>query len=139
LSSFQIAYGLLIEVSAPLPGLLNQPKQLAADMHVGLNATPAFLSELLDSPGDFYSSGANSGADGDPTLRVATLSGGQYYGFFYADGVRFAVERGGREIWGDWPRDYALDEIGTGVSLAGLGSGIVRFRRSIASHHPDMG
>jgi len=25
--------------------------------------------------------------------------------FFYRDGVRFAVERNGREVWVDWPED----------------------------------
>jgi hypothetical protein len=38
------------------------------------------------------------------------LSGGDYFGFFYSDGVRFAVERRGREVWGDWPENYTLED-----------------------------
>lgn len=38
------------------------------------------------------------------------LNGGAYYGFFYSDGPRFAIERHGREIWGDWPDDYSLED-----------------------------
>jgi hypothetical protein len=38
------------------------------------------------------------------------LGGGKYFGFFYRDGARFAVERGGREIWADWPENYTLED-----------------------------
>jgi hypothetical protein len=43
-------------------------------------------------------------------LRVGVLSGGDYFGFFYGDHVRFAVERQGREVWGDWPESYTLED-----------------------------
>ena len=42
-------------------------------------------------------------ASDQPNLRVSLLAGGAYFGLFYSDGVRFAVERRGREVWGDWP------------------------------------
>jgi hypothetical protein len=38
------------------------------------------------------------------------LGGGKYFGFFYRDGARFAVEREGREIWADWPEHYTLED-----------------------------
>lgn len=38
------------------------------------------------------------------------MSSGQYYGFLYSDGVRFAIERAGREIWGDWPDGYTFED-----------------------------
>jgi hypothetical protein len=47
---------------------------------------------------------------GEPNLRVGVLPGGDYFGFLYRDEVRFAVERQGREIWGDWPESYTLED-----------------------------
>ena len=44
------------------------------------------------------------------TCVSALLAGGEYFGFFYSDGVRFAVERRGREVWGDWPENYTLED-----------------------------
>jgi hypothetical protein len=38
------------------------------------------------------------------------LAGGMYYGFSYADGARFAVNRQGNEIWADWPENYTLED-----------------------------
>jgi hypothetical protein len=38
------------------------------------------------------------------------LPGGDYFSFFYKDEVRFAVERQGREVWGDWPENYNLED-----------------------------
>jgi hypothetical protein len=110
LPTFQVAYGLQIEVEVPIPGLLSQPQQCKADVRIRLNGDPEFLSTLFGSSGAFLRSGSNFGERGDPALRVGRLCGGRYYGFLYADGVRFAVERSGREIWGDWPHDYALED-----------------------------
>jgi hypothetical protein len=38
------------------------------------------------------------------------LAGAKYYGFSYADGARFAVNRQGDEIWADWPENYTLED-----------------------------
>lgn len=38
------------------------------------------------------------------------LNGGAYYGFFYSDGPKFAIDRQGREIWADWPDSYRLED-----------------------------
>lgn len=110
MSASQLAYGLQIEVDVPIPGLLAGSKQQTADVRVRLNEKPLFLSPSFDSIRDLYCHGANSGEHGEPSLRVAIVSGGQYYGFFYVDGARFAVERGGLEIWADWPHGYTFED-----------------------------
>jgi hypothetical protein len=110
LPTFQVAYGLQIEVEIPVPGLLSQPQQCKADVRVQLNGDREFLSSLFDPAGAFLRSGAHLDEHGNPTLHVARLCGGRYYVFLYGDGVRFAVERSGREIWGDWPDGYALED-----------------------------
>jgi hypothetical protein len=110
LSAFQTAYGLQIEADAAIPSFLTQSKQQVADLRVQLNKKPAFLSAAFDSVANSYYSGVNSGEHGGPNLRVGMLADGQYYGFFYADGARFAVQRSGLEIWADWPSGYTFED-----------------------------
>jgi hypothetical protein len=47
-------------------------------------------------------------------LRFGTLGKGAYFGFFYCDGARFAVNKRGNEIWADWPdENYTLEDAAT--------------------------
>jgi hypothetical protein len=110
LSASQRAYGLQIEADVPIPGLLAQSKQPVADLRIRLNQKPIFLPPALDSAADFYYSGASSSDPNEPNLRVALLAEGEYYGFFYADGARFAIQRSGLEIWADWPSGYTFED-----------------------------
>jgi hypothetical protein len=70
-------------------------------------------------------------APGEPNLRV--LLGGDYFGFFYRDEVRFAVERHGREVWGDWPENYTLEDACTYLLGPVLGF-VLRLRGVICLH-----
>lgn len=108
--SSQRAYGLQIEADVPIPGLLAQPEQQRVDLRVRLNENPPFLSPTFDSLANFYYPGTNSGDHAESNLRVAMLAEGQYHGFFYADGARFAIQRSGLEIWADWPSGYAFED-----------------------------
>ena len=111
MSAVQLAYGLQIEVDVPLPGFIFQPEpRHKSDLYVRLKSGPSFLSALFRSPNEFYCSNSNFDEQGGSNLRVLSLSGGQYYGFVYSDGVRFAVDRAGREIWGDRPDGYAFED-----------------------------
>jgi len=67
-----------------------------------------FPTTFPESVDIFYSSSDN--ADGQPNLLVGLLPGGDYFGFFYNDGVRFAVERRGSEVWADWPENYTIED-----------------------------
>jgi hypothetical protein len=110
LPASQLAYGLQIEVDVPIPGLLTQSKQQVVDLRIRLNENPPFLSAPFDFVANSYYSSANSGDHDEPNLRVAMLADGQYYGFLYADGARFAVQRSGLEIWADWPSGYTFED-----------------------------
>lgn len=58
---------------------------------------------------------------------------GDYFGFFYGDGARFAVERHGHEVWADWPEDYTLED--TCTYLVGPVMGFVlRLRGTLCLH-----
>jgi len=113
LSIFYLAYGLSIGASLPLPGLpvqMSQRQQEPPDLRIRLKENAQFLSTLFDPPTDFFYHTPNFNEGGEPNLRVGMLAGGKYYGFFYCDGARFAVDREGREIWADWPPNYALED-----------------------------
>jgi hypothetical protein len=74
------------------------------------------LKEWITSPTTFPSTvkilyaSPEDALPGQPNLRVGVLPGGDYFGFFYSDDVRFAVERHGREVWGEWPDNYSLED-----------------------------
>jgi hypothetical protein len=104
-----VVYGLRVAANMALPGLPLRPDLDAYDVRIVLKewATfpttfPASVEILYTSPGDPVPGQAN--------LRVCVLPGGDYFGFFYRDEVRFAVERQGREVWGDWPGNYTLED-----------------------------
>ena len=103
-----VVYGLRVAANIALPGLLRSDSD-AYDVRIYLKDRntfpilfPEFVEILYASPED--------GLPGQPNLRVGVLPGGDYFGFFYRDEVRFAVERQGREIWGDWPESYTLED-----------------------------
>ena len=73
-----------------------------------MNISPSM--RLPDSGGGIFYASPTGDQHGQPTLQVGTLDGGNYFGFFYCDGARFAVDRGGREIWADWPDNYTLED-----------------------------
>jgi hypothetical protein len=105
-----MVYGLRIAVALPLPGIPSQSRIEAVDAEIRLKEKSAFLPTLPIHPGDFLYVSPNKDAQGQPNLQVRMLGGGKYFGFFYNDGARFAVERGGREVWADWPENYTLED-----------------------------
>ena len=68
-----------------------------------------------------------------PNLRVGLFPGGEYFGFFYGDGTRFAVERRGREVWADWPKNYALEDACTYLFGPVMGF-VLRLRGTVCLH-----
>ena len=104
-----VVYGLRVAANTTLPGL---PLRLDSDVHdvrVRLKDWSSFPTTFPESLDIFYTSSQES-APGQPNLRVGVLPGGDYFGFFYSDQVRFAVDRWGREVWGDWPESYTLED-----------------------------
>lgn len=75
----------------------------------------------------------DNAADLPPNLRAGVLPGGEYFGFSYSDGAKFAVEREGREVWADWPENYTLEDACT--YLLGPVLGFVLRLRGIISLH----
>jgi hypothetical protein len=92
-----------------LPGLPLRLDSDAYDVRIRLREWVTFPTTFPESFEIRYASPEHA-APGQPNLRVGVLPGGDYFCFFYSDGVRFAVERQGREVWGDWPENYTLED-----------------------------
>jgi hypothetical protein len=102
-------YGLRVAANMALPGLPLQPDSEVYDVRIRLKDWTALPTTLPASVDFFYASSQDAGGD-QSNLRVGVLPGGDYFGFFYNDEVRFVVERQGREVWCDWPENYTLED-----------------------------
>ncbi len=105
-----VLYGLRVASNLALPGLAvcNEPNSV--DLRIRLKERKKFASKFSASLGHVIYTSPHSNGNGETILRVGTLGDGRYIGFFYGDGARFAIDRQGREIWADWPENYALED-----------------------------
>jgi hypothetical protein len=128
-----VLYGLRIAANLPLPGLPVRSDSDLIDVWIRLKEETAPATVFSDPPGDYFYSSPISGAKGESVLRVGMLASGKYFGFFYSDGARFAVEREGREVWADWPENYTLEDAAT--YLIGPVMGFVLRLRGVTCLH----
>lgn len=131
MSISHVVYGLGLATDIAIPGLrvLSGPAQ--PDVRIRLQNRSA-LSPLVSLRETQYPI-PDIAADLPPNLRAGLLPSGEYFGFFYSDGAKFAVERKGREVWADWPENYTLEDACT--YLLGPVMGYVMRLRGITSLH----
>ena len=125
-------YGLRLSANLALPGL---PLRLASDVfdvRIWLREWATFSEAFPESFDIFYRSVPEDSPD-QPNLRVGLLPGRDYFGLFYGDGVRFAVERRGREVWADWPEDYTIEDACTYLLGPVMGF-VLRVRGTVSLH-----
>ena len=107
-------YGLRLTANRPIPGLAPSfDSGDQADLLVHLKDCPAFPPDVCESAASFFYTSPHLDEAGAPTLRVASFARGAYFGFFYADGTRFAMDCQGRQLWADWPQAYSLEDAAT--------------------------
>jgi hypothetical protein len=104
-----VVYGLRVAANTALPGLPVRIDSDAFDVRIQLKDWSSFPATFPESL-QIFNTSAHQGVGGQPNLRVGVLPGGDYFAFFYSDGVYFAVERRGRDVWGDWPENYTLED-----------------------------
>ena len=132
LSASHVVYGLRLVSNAALPGLPLQPYSEVPDVLICLKEWGSLPSAFSEPLQDFYTS-ANNSALGQPNLRACVFPGAKYVGLFYGDGVRFAIECRGREVWADWPDDYALEDACTYLLGPVMGF-VLRLRGTVCLH-----
>ena len=125
-------YGLRVAANMALPGLPLQLESDAYDTQIQLKEWGTFPARFPEGIEVLYASPEDDAPD-PPNLRVYLLPGGDYFGFFYRDEVRFAVERHGREVWGDWPENYSLEDACTYLLGPVLGF-VLRLRGATCLH-----
>ena len=131
LSSFHVVYGLNLASYMALPGIPLLQDASAPHLRVTLKRDAAAPLTLPDPIEILYSS--PNAASSQPNLRFGILPGGEYFDFLYGDGVRFAVECGGREVWADWPEKYTLEDACTYLLGPVMGF-VLRLRGTVCLH-----
>jgi hypothetical protein len=104
-----LVYGLRVVANIALPGLPVRLDSDAFDVRIQLKDWTTFPATFRESV-EIFNTSSNDTTDGQPNLRVSLLSGGDYFAFFYSDGVHFTLERRGCHVWGDWPENYTLED-----------------------------
>ena len=112
-----------------LPGLPLLPDATAFDVQIRFEEQG---SPSSSTPDEILYTSSDLGQR-QPNLQVGTLHRGQYFGFFYGDGARFAVERRGREVWADWPENYSLEDACTYLLGPVMGF-VLRLRGTVCLH-----
>jgi len=115
-----------------IPGLPARLDSDGYDLLIHLKDWASFPTTFPESTEILYTSLEDTAAD-QPNLRVGLLPGGVYFGFFYRDGVRFAVERQGSEIWCDWPESYTIEDACTYLTGPVIGF-VLRLRGMTCLH-----
>lgn len=127
-------YGLSLGANFSLPGVpALRSEREAIDLRIERKDSSSFPSPSSFPPGDLLYVSHHHDEHGKPTLRVGRFDGSRYFVFFYSDGVRFAVEHLGREIWADWPENYTLEDACT--YLVGPVMGFVLRLRGLTCLH----
>jgi hypothetical protein len=101
-------YGLRLAANLTLPGLPPRLDSEVYDVRIWLKDWATFPT-TFSAPVEFFFTSSQDTAPDQSHLRVGVLPG-DHFGFFYSDEVRFVVERQGREVWGDWPENYTLED-----------------------------
>jgi hypothetical protein len=132
LSLSHVVYGLVLGTNSPIPGLrvLSDPAQPDVQIRLKDRSTPlspnvASLAETLYP--------IAGGTLGTPNLRFGVTTDEKFFAFHYSDGARFAVERKGREVWGDWSENYTLEDACTYL-LGPVLAFVLRLRGVISLH-----
>jgi hypothetical protein len=128
-----VIYGLRIRTNQSLPGIpRTENDQGTSTLRLHLKEPPGF-PWAYDVPIEFFYSSKDPDSTEPPNLRVGTINGGRFFIFVYSDGVRFAIEREGREVWADFPDGYSLEDVST--YLLGPVMGFVLRLRDITCLH----
>jgi hypothetical protein len=129
--SFHQVFGLQLEATRPIPGLVALPSTQAPDVRVWLGSMPPNLRGR-DAAQAWYTSPYRD-ERGEPNMRVWTLNGGAYFRLCYSDGTDFVVDRPGTNVWATWAASATLEDTATYLLGPILGF-VLRLRGVVCLH-----
>lgn len=132
MTALYVLYGLRLAANASLPGLPERHAANRFDLRIWLKDLTT-LPSLFPESIEISHESSNLTVEGEPNLRAGRFADGKCLAFLYGDGARFAVERGGGEVWADWPENYTLEDACTYLVGPIMGF-VLRLRGTVCLH-----
>lgn len=126
-----VAYGLRLAVSKALPGLSPSDNASLFDVDIHLKEWPPSWG-FSETP-VVRTTPTLGSLNERPNLSLGRSSDGDYFGFFYSDGARFAVDSSGHKVWADWPENYTAEDACTYLLGPVMGF-VLRLRGTVCLH-----
>ncbi len=114
LSFYYHLYGLNVESDLALPDLRSRTAPRNHDSSVKLFLRDALTHWPIETSADestLIFCSARNGSVNNPNLRIEYFDAARRYRFLYGDGIAFALDRDGRNIWGIWPSQMSLEDL----------------------------
>ena len=97
--TYHHAFGLYLEATRPIPGLVASSRAGVADVQVFLEGMPPWLEDVSAAAESVWYVSPQNDERGEPVLRVWKLLEGTYYRLLYGDGTQFLLDRSGGRVW----------------------------------------
>ena len=107
-------YGLNVESDLALPDLRSQTAPRDHNPRVKLFLRDAFTHWPIETGADestlIFCSTQNGSVD-SPNVRIEHFAAARCYRFLYGDGIAFALDHDGKNIWAIWPPEMSLEDL----------------------------
>ncbi len=133
MSSIYSAFGLRLESSRTIPGLLELPFARGVDVQVWMDKQPPWPNGLLETPSEILYTKPDEEKKGQPLLTVWIIAGGRYFRILYKDGTEFVLDGRATRVWGTWVDPWTFED--AAVYLLGPILGFVLRLRGVACLH----
>jgi hypothetical protein len=114
LSFYYHLYGLNVESDRALPELRSRTAPPNHDSSVQLFLRDALTHWPIEASADestLIFCSAQNGSGNNPNVRIEYFHAARCYRFLYGDGIAFALDHDGRNIWGIWPPEMSLEDL----------------------------
>jgi len=106
-------YGLNVESDVALPELRSQTARRNHNPPFKLFLRDAFAHWPIETGSDestLIFRSAQNGSTNNPKVRIEYFAAARCYRFLYDDGIAFALDHDGKNIWGMWPPQMSLED-----------------------------
>src|SRR4029077_19399232 len=132
-------FGLTLRSNTPIPGLrtsetdIDENESTDSVVSIRLNGSPVSSFNLAAKPQQLRYETPWLAPSGEPMLRVWTLAEGAMLQLSYFDGMRFWLDREGKNIGAHWPAQSSVEDAATYLLGPVLGL-LLRLRGATCLH-----